>query len=345
MARNSSGVYSLVAGNPVITGTTIESNWANNTMTDVGNEMTDSLSRSGKGGMTAPLKNVSGTATLPAVVASSFVNTGMYWASATDLRMAVNGVDRFRYRATGLPTQTWDVTTGVWVDMATVDTAKLATGTDTYTAAGISDQIDDQLYTVLFANANTGASTINGKAIVNRLGIAMQSGDINTSSEIALRYDLANDRFVYGALVLKCQAYAGGSATVTSGVPLSPNFNVEDYDNTASHPTGGTGDAATAIFTVPTGITRAKITAQCTVNSISGGVSFKAFTLQKNGVQLAYGTTALNLANSGLSTVPLPTSCGWVNVVAGDEFKGLLVSATTTTVAGNVNTFFQIEYE
>jgi hypothetical protein len=120
MARNSSGVYSLVAGNPVITGTIIESNWANSTMTDLSTALTDSLSRSGKGGMTAPLKNVSGTATLPAVVASSFVNTGMYWASATDLRITVNGVDRFRYQATGLPTQEWDAVNAVWNTSATL---------------------------------------------------------------------------------------------------------------------------------------------------------------------------------------------------------------------------------
>ena len=35
MSRNGSGTYSLPSGNPVVTGTTISSTWANNTLTDI----------------------------------------------------------------------------------------------------------------------------------------------------------------------------------------------------------------------------------------------------------------------------------------------------------------------
>jgi hypothetical protein len=45
-ARNSSGTFSLVSGNPVVTGTTISTTWANNTLSDIATELTDSLSRS-----------------------------------------------------------------------------------------------------------------------------------------------------------------------------------------------------------------------------------------------------------------------------------------------------------
>jgi len=37
MPRNSSGVYTLPAGNPVVTDTVIDVDWANPTMEDVGN--------------------------------------------------------------------------------------------------------------------------------------------------------------------------------------------------------------------------------------------------------------------------------------------------------------------
>ena len=53
--RDSSGTYSLPAGNPVVSGTIIETAWANPTMSDIASALTDSLSRSGKGGMTAAL--------------------------------------------------------------------------------------------------------------------------------------------------------------------------------------------------------------------------------------------------------------------------------------------------
>jgi microcystin-dependent protein len=55
MPRNSSGVYSLPSGNPVVSGTTIDSTWANPTMTDLGAEITGSLPRNGTAPMTGPL--------------------------------------------------------------------------------------------------------------------------------------------------------------------------------------------------------------------------------------------------------------------------------------------------
>ena len=48
MSRNGSGVYTLPAGNPVVTGTTISSTWANNTLTDIANALTGSLSADGQ---------------------------------------------------------------------------------------------------------------------------------------------------------------------------------------------------------------------------------------------------------------------------------------------------------
>ena len=48
MSRNGSGVYSLPAGNPVVTGTTISSTWANTTLTDIASALTGSLAADGQ---------------------------------------------------------------------------------------------------------------------------------------------------------------------------------------------------------------------------------------------------------------------------------------------------------
>ena len=48
MPRNGSGTYSLPVGNPVVTGTTISSTWANNTLTDIANALTGSLTADGQ---------------------------------------------------------------------------------------------------------------------------------------------------------------------------------------------------------------------------------------------------------------------------------------------------------
>ncbi len=55
MARNSSGTHSLPTGNPVVTGTPVSSVTHNDTMSDISAEITDSLSRTGKGAMQANL--------------------------------------------------------------------------------------------------------------------------------------------------------------------------------------------------------------------------------------------------------------------------------------------------
>ncbi len=55
MSRNGSGTYSLPAGNPVVTGTTIASTWANNTMNDLAAALTDSVAADGQTPMTGNL--------------------------------------------------------------------------------------------------------------------------------------------------------------------------------------------------------------------------------------------------------------------------------------------------
>jgi len=55
MPRDGSGVYTLPTGNPVVDGTTIEAAWANDTMSDLANEITGSLPRNGTAPMAANL--------------------------------------------------------------------------------------------------------------------------------------------------------------------------------------------------------------------------------------------------------------------------------------------------
>jgi microcystin-dependent protein len=48
MSRNGSGTYSLPAGNPVVTATTITSTWANTTLSDIATALTGSLAADGQ---------------------------------------------------------------------------------------------------------------------------------------------------------------------------------------------------------------------------------------------------------------------------------------------------------
>lgn len=104
MPRNSAGVYSLPAGNPVVTGTVISSTWANTTLADIGNELTQSLDRSGDGGMLAGLQLFSGTIGAPGLTWSAETTSGLYRSAAGDFRWAIGGADKFQIITTGVGT-------------------------------------------------------------------------------------------------------------------------------------------------------------------------------------------------------------------------------------------------
>ena len=91
MPRNSSGTYSLPAGNPVVPNTLIETTWANPTMSDIGAAITDSLDRYGRGGMLAQLKLADGTAAQPAFAFNSESSTGLFRPGAGSLALSVLG--------------------------------------------------------------------------------------------------------------------------------------------------------------------------------------------------------------------------------------------------------------
>lgn len=102
MPRNSNGDYSLPAGNPVVTGTTISSTWANTTLADIGNALTDSLSRSGDGSMLGPLLLDDGAIGAPALSWGNETTSGLYRAGAGDFRYSISGADRIQITSSGV---------------------------------------------------------------------------------------------------------------------------------------------------------------------------------------------------------------------------------------------------
>lgn len=85
MSRNGSGVYSLPAGNPVVTNTTISSTWANNTMNDIASALTGSVAADGQTPMTGNLDlntnkivNLADPTLAQDAVTLNFLETGTY---------------------------------------------------------------------------------------------------------------------------------------------------------------------------------------------------------------------------------------------------------------------------
>lgn len=103
MPRDSSGNVTLYTpGNPVVTGTTIASAWGNNTLNDIANILTNSLDRSGNGGMLGQLKILDGTAGAPGLTFAGEPSTGIYRVSANQVGFSVGGAARFVLNTTSL---------------------------------------------------------------------------------------------------------------------------------------------------------------------------------------------------------------------------------------------------
>jgi hypothetical protein len=67
MSRNGTGTYTLPAGNPVVTGTTISSTWANTTLSDIQNALTGSIAADGQTPITGALSGTNGTVSFAGV--------------------------------------------------------------------------------------------------------------------------------------------------------------------------------------------------------------------------------------------------------------------------------------
>jgi hypothetical protein len=101
MPRDGSGNYTLPAGNPFVTGTTISSSTMNSTLTDIATALTGSLSRSGSGGMLVAFQNLSGTVGSPGITWSNDTASGFYLNAAGDMRVSIGGSQVGKWTSAG----------------------------------------------------------------------------------------------------------------------------------------------------------------------------------------------------------------------------------------------------
>jgi hypothetical protein len=139
MPRDSSGNYTLPPGNPVVGGTTITTAWANPTMADIGTELTNSLDRSGRGGMLAPFKFADGTLGAPGITWNAEPTSGIFRAGGNDMQAVIAGVPRMRWTASSV--DVWDTGSSTWLSIVSGSGSTYAltggnnnfTGTNTFT--------------------------------------------------------------------------------------------------------------------------------------------------------------------------------------------------------------------
>ena len=201
MARNGSGTYNLPAGNPVATGTTISSTWANNTLGDMATALTGSIASDGQ---TTPSAN------LPM---GNFAHTGVG-----------NATVRTMYAAAG------QVQDNVFQYLNSV------AGTNSITAVaafGMTSYATGQRFTFVAANTNTGAVTLNingigAKAILKQGSSQLAASDIVAGQSVSVIYDgtqFQYDNYVFVLPTGIITMWSGTIATIPTGWYLCNGSN------------------------------------------------------------------------------------------------------------------------
>jgi hypothetical protein len=168
-SRNSSGTFSLPAGNPVVSGTTVSSSWANTTLSDISTELTSSLDRSGRGAMLAPLQLSNGTVAAPSLTFGTDADTGLYRVSANNVAISAGGVKVEGCTATGCA-----FPLGIVATQSTADTNGI-TSTGNGTGYGVTGQGGATSHGVLGTGGASGGSGVIGQG-----GASSGSGGVFT---------------------------------------------------------------------------------------------------------------------------------------------------------------------
>ena len=220
MPRNSSGVYTLPSGNPVVPGTTIDAAWANDTMEDMANEITNSLSRTGAGGMLAPFRIANGTVTAPGISYLNETNTGLYRSGAGSVWMSVLGVNTVQFSTVGLTIPFGKALTaqGNASVAGTLAVAGATTLASTLAVTGALSATGGVLGNV---TAASGTSTFNNVTINGDLDMnAGSSGTITNLPNPVNSGDASNKAYVDSQVATRL-ALTGG--TMTGVIAMSNN--------------------------------------------------------------------------------------------------------------------------
>lgn len=227
MPRDGSGVYTLPAGNPVVTDTVISSVWANTTLSDIAAQLNNVLTRDGLLGPVGPFKIVDGTVNAPGLAFNSQPNLGMHRPASNTILWDASGQTVFGWSAD--PTGT---NMGIWPRAVGSAALSLYSGLQSGGASnilGFSAQVSGySIAEALVGGATAKPLTIIFSAGTNIAGPASVSGlftghgGINTTAINASSVNSSGDIGATGTVTganasFSGNAYAGGFVLAAGG--------------------------------------------------------------------------------------------------------------------------------
>lgn len=318
MSYNGSGTFTLAAGNPVVTGTTISSTWANNTLSDIATGLTTAIC---KDGQTTP------TANIPL---GTFKLTGMGVGSALTDSVTLGQAQNAAFQ--------WCGTSG--------GSANAQTLTPT---PAITSYVAGQTFRFKAGFTNAGATTVAisglGTIAVQSSGTALAGGEIIVNQFYEIILDTTST-----AQLLAVAASAGTLpfSDATALVKNSSDATKKIIFSAASITTGTTrtltSPDASGVMGIESAINGNFRNLKCSITTASATATFTAdqvvvgTSLSGVSQRLNSYSQALNLATNGaggMDTGTAPTS-GFVSIYAIAKVDGttsVLACAVATSTA------------
>jgi hypothetical protein len=336
MARNGAGTYNLPSGNPVVTGSTISSTWANSTLNDIATALTGSISSDGQTTPTGnlPMGGYNHTNVADATVRTQYGSAGQIQDSAFTFLTSPSGTN-----------------------------AMTATA-----ALGMSAYVTGQRFTFVAPSTNTSACTLNinaigAKAITKSGSTALAAGDVQSGAIIQVIYD--GTQFQMVSPTLTVSSFSGGSTGLTPSSATTGAVTLAGTLGVANGGTGATtltannvllGNGTSAPQTVAPGTSGNVLTSNgstwTSAAGVTGSLGSSGYTKLSNGLTLAWGSiTTSNTGGSnnnyyvigGSATLPVTftavyqatVSFGTGNVFYGASIGVSSLTTTTLTVSGS----------
>ncbi len=321
MPRNGSGTYSLPIGNPVEPNTTIETEWANSTMEDIGNEITNSLSRTGEGGMLAPLRFDDGTDSVPGMAWLTETSSGFYREGTAEFWATVLAEPVLQFTDNGVLVPSGKTLTvqGTQINSGSLDvTGNFAVNTDKFTVAAASGN------TVVAGTLGvTGAITATG-------GV---NGNITTSSATI------TGGTINGTTIGGTTPAAGAFTTLSAsgGITgaLTGNVTGNLTGNVTGNVSGNAGTVTNGVYTTGNQtIAGTKTFSSTIVGSINGNAATVTNGVYTTGDQTIGGTKTFSstitgsvsgnagTVTNGVYTTGSYSDPAWITGLAGSKITG-----------------------
>lgn len=352
MSYNGSGTYVPPAGQPVATGTVIQSATFNTLVTDIGNTFNIVLPRDGQAPMQGQLKITDGTSAIPGIAFNSEASSGIFRPSTGVLALSVSGVESLRANSAGrlmLGTTTDDGTNKLQVNGSTKITGAFNTTGATSLASTLNVTGATTLASTLAVTgtASAGAFTTPGNVIVSGSTITGGgTGYTGFGSPLVANYTGNGTQF---GLVLKPTT----STTVTNAITFlssasTPGAGIQM--NSIEHLSGDSGCNLSGVWKyqgVPLATTSSSISG--TASNVTGVVAIanggtgqttgplacNAIGAVQQGTGVGQGTNVIKLgwgsAGGGLKCTVDATDQGYV------PFSSTNPGSGTTTLTGNIN--------